>query len=220
MKERAIRFNSEMVRAILDGRKTQTRIVIKPQPEFESGYETPHENEIGIYWKSEEPLKNLDELNQLCPYGKVGDRLWVQEAFTEHECVCATVEKELQDVCEYCNGEVVRILFKVGKRFSTIYREEYPQLIENVKWKSSTQMPRWASRIDLETINVRVERVQDISEEDAKAEGVKPIQRSRELYPNDDYIFPFKELWNSTNKPEHSWMANPFVWVLDHKHLK
>lgn len=166
MKERPILFNSEMVKAILEGRKTQTRRVVKPQPDDIPGMKC-----TGL---------NKDSLKQ-CPHGKPGDRLWVRETF---------------------------VLTYSGTKYKATNYDA------TVKYKPSIHMPRWASRITLEITDVRVERLTNISGRDAYFEGMKECE-----FKEDGSIDDFKALWDSISKPEHSWAANPWVWVIEFKVL-
>lgn len=204
MKERPILFNGEMVRAILEGRKTQTRRIIKPQPsQFCDGLiHVPNSNEYEFtrHGRSDEII--------ISPYGQPGDRLWVRETFAKGR---ANFEERIGPSWKAKNGSQGGFIY----RASTILEA---QRLMNYKWKPSIHMPRWASRITLEIVNVRVERLQDISEEDANAEGVKPIPRSTQIKSLYDYRFPFKRLWTSINGPG-AWEKNPFVWVIEFKRV-
>jgi len=207
MSEKPIIFNRKMVKAILDGQKTQTRRVIKPQ--------LP--NHIDKW--SECEWFNLSK----SPYGKYGDRLWVRETFAI-ECndgcqdVYSKPENPLgkvrwhkdRDGCQY---------FECAR-----YRASEPDTIlgekeDGMKWKPSIHMPRWANRIMLEIIDVRVERVQDISYKDVVSEGIKPVKTDSTGYINKDTtIQKFKELWDSINIDRgYSWNRNPWVWVIEFK---
>lgn len=218
MKERPILFNGEMVRAILDGRKTQARIVIKsPAKELQKqGIEcVAYRNGDTWYDGKLFSMRNCagvwvdytesDFLN-LCPFGKIGDRFWVRETFAKHEpseCGCS----------EPCNC--------VNSRYS--YRADYDD--GETKWTPSIHMPRSASRITLEITNVRVERLNDISEEDCWAEGIENVSYN----PSDIYEIASKinccvddakpifcHLWNSTGG---NWVSNPWVWVIEFKRI-
>jgi hypothetical protein len=193
MKERPILFSGPMVRAILEGRKTQTRRVMKPQPPEwveKFGYTafTPfgHISGRGLY-KHRELAEKFFKL----PYGQPCDRLWVRESFR---------------------------VFNGGDGTSgIIYKADHQVPAEGI-WKPSIYMPRWAARITLEIVKVRIERIQDISERDAESEGVTGIPRSRELYPTDDFVYPFRSLWNSINEQRgFGWDKNPWVWVIEFK---
>lgn len=202
MKERPIIFSSEMVRAILNGRKTQTRRVIKglitPTPDFEYCFHATNKEswEVGYDHRNGtgEPLRYIK-----CPYGQPGDRLWVKEAWQDE--------------------------FNYGKeKHKTIYRATDRGIVFggleliSIKWKSPRFMPRLASRITLEIVSIRVERVQEISEEDAIAEGI-----SKEAFPIDGLYFAtqlYAEVWDSLNaKRGYGWDQNPWVWVIEFKRL-
>lgn len=163
MKERPILFSGPMVRAILDGRKTQTRRVVKPRQGM------------------------LDDWTGLpCPYGKPGDRLWVRET-----CYF-----------EQPHGEVI---YRADPGSEKALDPEFTGL----RWRPSIHMPRWASRITLEIVNVRVERLQDIRVDDARAEGVTA------KWP----VHGFRNLWQSING-FGSWDANPWVWVVEFRNME
>jgi len=206
MKERPILFSGPMVRAILEGRKTQTRRVAKTDGLDLVG---PCGNSAtgDVFLVGRDWVGNTVTVK--CPYGLVGDRLWVRETWgngwtskpveTDALCYKATPLKE--------QG------FKICHR-----------------WRPSIHMPRWASRITLEITAVRVERLQDITEEDAKAEGA-----DRGLWmpglgifmgPTDEendkrcsYKQGFEFLWSSINGPE-SWASKPWVWVIEFRRVQ
>ncbi|QRI88699.1 hypothetical protein JQN63_20425 [Delftia lacustris] len=208
MRERPILFSGPMVRALLAGTKTQTRRVVKPQPDStHSGF--PYWN-VGGYRASwcrsaadGGPLVPANPL--LCPYGQPGDRLWVRETFGHFER-----NENFKPGCE------------------VFYRAD-GNCLELEPWRPSIHMPRWASRITLEITGVRVERLQDISEADARAEGIECMAGDPECgYRNyldqtgqDWSLSPresFQSLWESINGPA-SWSANPWVWPLDLRRL-
>lgn len=171
MKERPILFSAPMVRAILDGRKTQTRRIMKPQPE-------PCGDGV------------LRPLITECRYGYMGDRLWVRETFSD---------KGLPP------GEVY---YRATAENDGLTADE----VANVRWKPSIHMPRWVSRITLEITHVRIERLMEISVEDAESEGwpgPDALNTIRNAYP----IAWYADLWESINGPG-SWEANPWVWVV------
>lgn len=211
-RERPILFNREMVRAVLDGRKTQTRRIMNPQPEFEQGYEAPHEHEIGIFWKDEESLDSIEHLISLCPYGKPGDELWVRETW--------------QTWCEFDH-------LSPGK-LPEDADIQYPATCDHwvSKERPSIHMPRWASRIQLKITNVRVERLLDISEQDALAEGI--ARSTRRVLGGHETIYKdyvdvghyfhspkksFESLWVSINGPD-SWDSNPYLWVIQFEKIE
>lgn len=178
MSEHPILFSGEMVRAILEGRKTQTRRVITvPVSDAHAG--RPHSPMVkhnGDWYKPHE----------WSPYGVPGDRLWVRETWAK----------------PYVNCDAV---FRADYKGAGI-----------LKWKPSIHMPRWASRITLDVVNVRVERVQDISEEDARAEGIDDGWLVREQFP--EARIAYRYLWDSINaKRGYGWATNPWVWVIEFK---
>lgn len=209
MKERPIIFNADMVRAVLDGRKTQTRRIMKVQPESNQlGLlritASTNRSDTGKYHWAESNATGNHVRSKLfaCPYGAVGDRLWVRETWAE----AGGSAPELQ-----------------------LYRANYPAHVpskyenvpppESIRWRPSIHMPRWASRITLEITGVRVERLQNISQEDAKAEGCWYGRGGGEpdfaVSPADH----FPTLWASIYG-EESWKADPWVWVIEFKRVE
>lgn len=165
MKERGMIFNGEMVRAILDGRKTQTRRVMKVQPDTpEFGLrriiESSIANEIGMYFWSQEDARGIKARSKQfsCPFGDVGDRIWVRETWAEAGASAPDL-----------------------KLYRANYPEHVPTHYENVppvdevRWTPSIHMPRLASRLTLEITGVRVEKLDKISEEDAISEGMQGV---------------------------------------------
>ncbi len=188
MKEKPIIFNSEMIRAILDDRKTQTRRIVKPQPS--------KENHIswGIserpFWYEMHRSFVVQEIK--CPYGKLGDRLWVRESFGYDAVIVKGAGNK-------------NIKYKVSASGFEL---------ENYKWKPSIHMPRWASRITLEITDIRVERLREISLDDINSEGVKI---NTYPYGKVEGMVYFRELWNSIAKDKYKWQDNPWVWVIEFK---
>lgn len=199
MKERPILFSAPMVRAILDGRKTQTRrIVNKKHLQFLSNIT---ENFLDGKW-DQRPF----------PYGKPGDRLWVREThwMDKRDILCAVMDLDGFAVDAHPAGR-------------NKFVKDFHSLKNNKFWKKrpSIHMPRIASRILLEVKNVRVERLQDISEEDAIAEGVDGENEAAEIGCS-WYEKPkraYRRLWNSINGTG-SWDLNPWVWVVEFKVLE
>ncbi|WP_237159058.1 hypothetical protein [Serratia marcescens] len=201
MKERPVIFNGEMVRAILDGRKTQTRRVIaNVGPDNCIPLQKPTKTKDGIY------THVMDAPGHgLCPFGQVGDRLWVRETFAGHYLD----DDQIQDIKDgRCKAKCL-----------CEYRADYGDDAECADgWTPSIHMPRWASRITLEITAVRVQRLKDISEEDAKAEGVAPSQHII-MPPEALYRVGFLKLWQSIYG-EESWRANPWVWVIEFRRVE
>jgi hypothetical protein len=192
MSEKPVLFNGEMVRAILDGRKTQTRRVIKPQPE--------NRYIGGATWKDMDKLfEQLIERD--CPYGEPGDNLWVRETWA--------TPGNYDDIKPSLLPNSGITKSDIAYRATEEYGETY------YKWRPSIFMCRWMSRINLQVKDVRVERVQDISEADVLAEGCalqswgsdKPWPRTA----------GFAELWDSINEKRggYGWATNPWVWVVE-----
>lgn len=207
-------FSAPMVNAILEGRKTMTRRIVKPQPKHtESGWTTLRYFGDGLAIECGPDYPDGDSDRRVCPYGKPGDRLYVKE----------THFIEPGERIIYRSNMAMRLIAHMPDRTDPS-TESY--LSSNFKpegkWRSSRYMPRWASRITLTITDIRVERVQDISEADAKAEGAmhRGNQASRYGLPDPhglahDQIYKrgFAYLWDDINGPG-SWEANPWVWVV------
>lgn len=192
-KERPILMSGPMVRAILDGAKTQTRRVIKPHPQPGSHLSggvglSNADGKAWAIWDTDELLK-VPGNAAVCPYGRVGDRLWVRETFTYY----STGYYERPDMGVFYGAD------GMGKRS------------DPGRWRNPIHMPRAMSRITLEICDIRAERVQDISEADIHAEGVLPFDC---IYSQPLAKRLFQELWNSINgdKPGSAWADNPWVW--------
>ncbi len=195
MRERPILFNPEMVRAILDGRKTQTRRVIKPQPV------------LGKPWKDWmiDPHE-MDLPTAYCPYGIRGDQLWVRESFsvTEHDLVTYKADNVTRQIKGIADS---RMCAYEWKRKPTV-------------WRPSIFMPRWASRLTLEITSVRVERVQQMARIDAWKEGMS-CPDCKNHSPVCTCIWQFSVLWNSINaKRGFGWDVNPWVWVIEFRQVE
>jgi len=202
--ERPILLKDEMVRAILDGRKTQTRRVAN-NVYFDSKYRAK--------WKAvrKHTEVSIDTpaamLGEVCPYGQPGDRLWVRET---HHVPGGYLEADLID--EIRNG------VSSPESLGVTYRADAPSLKPcDGGWTPSIHMPRWASRITLEITDVRVERLNDISADDAKAEGVAAPALNGWCDDN-KWVSQFAWLWSSINGAG-SWDANPWVWVIEFKRI-
>jgi hypothetical protein len=196
MSDHPIIFNGAMVRAILDGRKTMTRRVCIPRHHDRKPCEhyTPdgEGNDVIMSRHCEHGSEGRS-----CPYGGPGDRLWVRETWAR--CVHSPD----------CTGRYFRA------------DGEHNDGAKIDRWRPSIHMPRWASRLTLEVVAVRVERVRDITEDDARAEGAELVLKDgraiRDIDGGDgwDYRLAFSELWDSINaKRGYGWAVNPFVWVV------
>lgn len=193
MKERPLIFSAPMVRAILDGRKTQTRRVIKPQP--------PHSEWTRVKEYSGGMTEVQPSYWMRCPYGQPGDRLWVRETWRP------------------MISQASRAFSSTGQRYA--YRADHPSPSAfDGTWKPSIHMPKAASRITLEITGVRVERLQEIHHNlnDLEAEGVTLSPST--LYPDcnraDKLEQVFATLWDSINGVG-AWDKNPWCWVLEFK---
>jgi hypothetical protein len=254
MKERPILLSAPMVRAILEGRKTQTRRVVKGVKHFPDWgsavgmvggawlYGSPAG--LGLSDRGDNWSVRLDEdhLRRMCtreaygwgagsgcPYGQPGDRLWVRESWMPdppNDGSWAYTTWAGQRI-----GQIAGVPDRYRRPEFCNYAADWPY--GPVIWTPSIHMPRWASRITLEVTGVRVERLQDISEADAWAEGCEPGE-------TDDYGRPFPadvdhgggctegwdcakdwfaDLWESINSPG-SWDANPWVWVVEFRRVE
>jgi hypothetical protein len=216
MKERPILFSGPMVRAILDGSKTQTRRIVKPQPQPfiqctpDRHPTTRTEPYIDAYCGEPKTLENPRGMGldwhwwtadnrtgakvARCPYGRPGDRLWVRETLYR----------------------------KPDAYFGWGYQTDGTPVGGYLKYPKrvvpSIHMPRWASRITLEIVAVRVERLQEISEDDARAEGCRhdAVVNVRNGKPT--LLVKYRDLWESINGPG-SWDANPWVWVISFRRV-
>ena len=221
MTERPILFNAPMVRAILEGTKTQTRRVVRPCKDAGIGCELAPNELAG-------EVNAGDFLNALC---QPGDRLWVRETFA---IVPRTAYR--------CSEGVQQTLRPDDDHDAAIYRAGWERSRSGFSWKPSIHMPRWASRITLEVTGVRVERLQDISEADALAEGISRLAPPAPPHewsglnrftlngmgsgfcagsvswnsPTAEALY--LRLWEDINGPG-SWEANPWVWVVEFKRV-
>lgn len=218
MKERPILFSGPMVRAILEGRKTMTRRLVKPQLVEHVHYDT-FNREIKL-WSVPKPKSSgggvvagqLPALAELCPYGQVGDRLWVRETWAE--------------VGSFDPGLIV-------------YRADYPLCVpacfenvpdeQEVSWKPSIHMYRKHSRIVLEVSSVRLERVCEADDTNILREGIQECTKDGDLYKYGLDEWPWSEwalspleawrkLWVQINGRD-SWDANPWVWVVEFRRV-
>jgi len=200
MKERPMIFNAEMVRAILDGRKTQTRRIMKPQP-------TPCTLQKGGHWWPSNVFKTMLHIEEemqngkggwgglvgdACPFGDVGDRMWVREAWARYN-----IDQDSHDMA-----------------YRATTPEDWP---EEGRWRPSIHMPRWASRITLEITGVRVERLASVSDDDAGKEGY-PADPAPYGGSMDKWLW-FRQLWDSIY-PDQSFKHNPWVWVIDFRRIE
>ncbi len=180
MTERPILFQGEMVRAILDGRKTQTRRKVKLTADGHVQAPSKH-----LRWYPTDP-----GALQACRYGAPGDTLWVRETWAGHA-----------SGIDYAADFAVICLPQAGP------------------WRPSIHMPRWASRITLEVKGVRIERLHDITEDDARAEGCDPVVHPDGAVDCGTRKTTFASLWEKINGP-FTWNDNPWVWVVSFERVK
>lgn len=219
MTERGMIFNAEMVRAILDGRKTQTRRPIKWK---QTRFTEIGEREDGSKWPWSEDAEHACDFWHPCPFGAVGDRIWVRETAR-----CEWQRGDFKDaafetgVTYKANGE--RQSFRSAEQYKTFPRRSHATN-GDLAWHPSIHMPRWASRILLEITDVRVERLNAISQADAIAEGAPPSHPSIDCV-SQEYGFPdfsrswFGQTWQHIYG-EESWDANTWVWVIEFKRVE
>lgn len=229
VRERPILFSGEMVRAILDGRKTQTRRIIKPQPEH--GLMPCHYNKTG--WAectapNEHGITGCRCNDVKAPFGCGGDeyepmRLWVRETWKTGCNLDKYSPKQIREKFEDAgyrlgdrgNGKCCPMLYLANGEHKRWGDYDIADFGEWGKTRVSIHMPRWASRITLEITDVRVERLQDISEADAISEGVNlrgPVGNIVEAMKSPG-VYQFANLWEAINGAG-AWDANPWVWVV------
>lgn len=225
-KERGIIMTAESVRAILAGSKTQTRRLLTPRPEHLQHHEwrgqVVYEGENRMWcwrghtfdniWDFGERNEDRKQLAKLCPLGAVGDQLWVKESFT------------------LITGNGIRVHYRADGEPTDREGRELPTEPGPRRWMSPLFMPRNLSRITLEVTEVRVQRLQEISDDDAQAEGVTPYtpphghvspgQRvpgpgfDRCRLGDQPHRLPYADRWDEINGKKHPWSANPWVWAL------
>jgi hypothetical protein len=188
-------FNAEMVRAILDGRKTQTRRLVNPEPDAPQLLEA-RTAESGCVYAIHANRSNVHQgrFRWDCPFGQPGDRIWVRETFASGLSTKSTLA------------------------YRATHKREYLEdgFYDTIKWTPSIHMPRWASRITLEITGVRVERLASISSDDARAEGY-PASRAADGGNIDPWLW-FRDLWDGIYA-EQAFKHNPWVWVIEFKRI-
>jgi len=226
MKERPIIFSGPMVRAIIEGRKTQTRRIVRGHPNRVLWNPVVMNGYAGWTDEHGRPVR--------WPYGKPGDRLWVRETWKYADWT----EDGIPWIRYRADDAVLtrhpdRDISDVWAELSELSNYKIDSRAADRRWRPSIHMPRWASRITLDVTGVRVERLQEISEDDAIAEGVGHGFQMNAGWPDYLHIEPdghcsltqdtaemsFATLWESLNGPD-SWEANPWVWVIEFKRLE
>jgi hypothetical protein len=227
MRELPILFSAPMVRAILEGRKTVTRRVVKPQPYVDgcgnfcwNGWNygqdigrRPHVQAIAS------PLPSSRTKRVLCPYGAPGDRLWVRERFKP---VASGQVKNGYGEVRYGYAYEADGNTRWNERPTIIHDltgqpNKGPMQFRPSPWRAAVTMPHRATRLWLEVTAVRVERLQDITEDQAEAEGVAPgdLCEDEVVRPSPRYVNGFRMLWNELAKDGMRWADNPWVWVVE-----
>ncbi len=230
MKFIPILFSTAMVQALLAGRKTQIRRIMKPQID-----PCKHEEFIEASWKyqpiewSEIGLKNgfaycgrcghgsqygKDYSGIKCPYGKVGDILWVRESFITG----AEMEDGYHKINEITGDCIINTWYKASSP-DLMWWDGDDCPLDSVPWKPSIHMPKTACRIFLQITDIRVERLQDISEEDAMAEGAQPLHPITESYFEGEFQQGFMHLWCDINGQDN-WDENPWVWCISFQQVE
>lgn len=223
-KYKPILFTAPMVKAILEGRKTQTRRLngLDDVNKIPDAWDAARVTVGALNYKVKKSAKGrygatfishpgaifnntINVCPQICPYGQPGDRLWVRENF-------------MYEPAEYCWEASVSIPYREEE---IIYQADLPYDTKGAGWTPSIHMPRWASRITLEITGVMVERLQDISEEDAYKEGAKqgydyPLTVDQKYVNSIEF---FSRIWNSIHGPG-AWEENPWVWVVEFKRVE
>jgi hypothetical protein len=219
-KERPILFSGPLVRALLDGRKTQTRRVVKPQPTTDGYWWT---------WKhvscnGESGLRDGLPCLGPCPYGFIGDRLWVRETWADVNTESGPGFMYASDgAIRFCSDDAYPVEYERYPNctftmwHSDLWFRKERKCADHHHWRTSIFMPRWASRITLEITDVRVQRLQDISEEDCEAEGIDDACLVKH-HVGPPRKLQFRYLWEGINGPD-SWSANPWVWALTFRRI-
>lgn len=255
MSEHPILFSTNMVKSIQAGKKTQTRRVIKVQPptdkhrmvlQLDTTSRERRKHNGKYHWAIRDGLNVTEEqvIYFKCPYGKVGDKLWVREGF---RCTGGGSERNLLYRADGGDSALSFCGINDG-RSAAVQKQhwvEWDRLTYETKtgcnWRPSIHMPRWASRILSEITDIRVERVQEITDAAVLAEGIEQqhIEKYRPfLHKNDIHGAAFGELWDSINSkrietyfntvknkdiqrvvPGYSWESNPWVWVVEFKRV-
>ncbi len=221
MNEHPVLFKGPMVRAILGDTKTQTRRVVKG---------------TALEWLEKAgftPEFVASPENNLCPYGKVGTRLWVRETWTPGDHFVGTGDCNPPEMVIYRADGTARTftagdgafselepegIDAQGHKWAVIPQDEVERWnLDSLKWKPSIFMYRWMSRINLEITGVRVELLNQITEEDAQAEGVE--KDNVNPFEDTSYLGGFMNIWHQINGKKTPWESNCWVWVVSFKRI-
>lgn len=208
-RERPILFSGPMVRAILEGRKTQTRRTLSPAVDCDSWH---YDAGDGVWFPWVEKTESIPASAIRCPFGFTGDTLWVRETWTP-----TTVKENCVYRADFRDRR--------GDFWDSIAEDD-----SDVRWRPSIFMPRHFSRISLCVVSVRVERLQDISESDAKAEGIEFQDDEKEAWRGwrsfdetclfETALESFREGWDRINGKRAPWSSNPWVWVVSFERIE
>jgi len=231
MRERPILFSGPLVRAILDRRKTQTRRLITPQPEhvrehMDGRIRVPD----GWRWRetygADDGGRFAENVAEHCPFGRRRDLLWVRETWRTGVALDHMSPAAIADQCINAGYVKPWAPLKYEADGATINDDNFHRGDFGGGWgktRVAIHLPRWASRLLLEVTEVRVQRLQDITEEDARAEGVdadtSACDHARRTCAEvactgPGYRAAFADLWNEINGERASWASNPWVWVI------
>lgn len=187
--EPQILFTEENVRLIYSGEKIETRRIMKNQPPPGSSFEFAD----GVWWRMFDG--SAQSTNIRCPYGRVGDTLWVRETWQLLHQVDGRIECWLRKT----HGKIPK---KKPEGWSVVYRAEHPEHVAStVTWRPNLFMPRWACRLLLRVEGLRAERLHDITDEGARAEGMPDVGA-------------YRNLWDEINSDRLAWASNPWIWVV------
>lgn len=195
-------FRPESMEAILSGRKTQTRRLVKNLDYIQDW--DPKDPSYGPFYEDEHGINH--ETVERCPYGRPGDQLWIRESWRPVE------NEDMVDGIEFKDGffQEIENSMEAADKWVAVYDR-------TDRWRSPLFMPRWASRLTVDVTGIRVDRVQNISEEDAKAEGVEASETVELQGGLPCYTLPYQKVWTSLHGIDNpaAWDSNPWVWVVE-----
>lgn len=233
-KARGILFSAPMVRALLDGRKSVTRRIVKRRHPitFLGGkgeendpacwgyfFDGPSQHGYTVLARGLNEREDHGRISIPCPYGSPGDRLWVRETWAPQPG-----REESIDLPEYEGGKNPdAVCYRADERKAG-EDPRWPSGLNHCvrRWRPAIHMPRWASRITLEVVRVDVQRLHDITEADAQREGVTPFRHDPEgdCWTDGKHRTAFEFLWNEINGWEpNSWAENPWVWRVEFRRV-
>jgi hypothetical protein len=232
--ERPILFSDAMVRAILSGAKTQTRRLVRTTRRVRGeAYAFDQDRGLepceihGTPWLTERKRPEAGATLIASPYGYSGDRLWVREAWATGKSLDAKSPADIADMCLDAGWDTpwAPLWYRADGAFNRAITDPVVDFGGQGRGRPSIHMPRWASRLSLEVTGVRVEQLQDITEDDAFAEGILELDGSMDEVdlghrakvmgiPSTEGRVWFAQLWDSINADHAPWASNPWVWVV------